>query len=266
MTPAARGGRSSMRSRPSRSGRSRSRLRIRMSSTWEAARACIDRTCRWATASTVPRTRAGPGLTSASPMPSRSPSWPWIRTTRAACSPRCSVIPSVRIPSAASTARSTAASRGSGCSTRIRTPAAPRSRSTRAARTSCTPRCGSRVSAPGRTRTSSRAREAGCSSRPTAARPGSPSRQGFLPISSRSTSRSRPARRSASMPPRAPASPAIIPRRPDLACSARTTPARAGCASLPIRGRRCASAAATCPCCASIRRTPTSFTARASSR
>src|SRR5438309_1935196 len=59
-----------------------------MSSTWEAARACIDRTCRWATASTVPRTRAGPGLTSASPMPSRSPSWPWIRTIRAACPPR----------------------------------------------------------------------------------------------------------------------------------------------------------------------------------
>ena len=48
------------------------------------------------------------------------------------------------------------------------------------------------------------------------------------------------------MPRWPPTSPATTPRQPGSACFAPTTPARAGCASPPIRGRRCASAAAIC--------------------
>ena len=264
-TPAAPGSPSSMSSRRSRSGRSQWRPRIPTSSMWQAARGCIDRTCRSATASTAPPMAAGAGRTAASPTGSRLRSWPSIRAIPHECSPRFSATPMARAPSAASTLQRTPESAGNGFCTAMRTPAVPRSPSIRCSRRSCMRRCGRRVSAPGRTRTSSRAPRAACSSRPTAGRPGRASARACRRTCRRSTLRSRRARRGACMPRWGPMSPVTTPRRRDWACFAPTTPARAGSASPRTPARRCASAAAICPWCASIPAMRMSSTAPASS-
>ncbi len=118
-------------------------------------------------------TAVAAGRISASATGSRSRSWRWTRAIPTGCSPRCSAIPTARTPSAASTVRWTRESPGSGFCTAMRIPAARRSRSIRPAARSCTRPCGNRAWVPGRTRTSSRAPAAGCSSPPTAAAPGS---------------------------------------------------------------------------------------------
>ena len=100
----------------------------------------------------------------------RTPRRPSDRSRTSSSSP-ASGIRTDRTPSAASSARPTAARPGRGCSTSTRTPAASRSSSIRRIRTSSTARCGSTARGPGRTRASP-ARTAGSTSRPTAARPG----------------------------------------------------------------------------------------------
>ena len=98
--------------------------------------------------------------------------------SRTASTSRCSGIRTGRTPSAACTARPTAARRSSACSTSTRTAARSTSRSIRPTRARCTPRCGPRASRRGRPPTAARSAakaRAGSTNPPTAARRGSAS-------------------------------------------------------------------------------------------
>ena len=106
----------------------RRRLESRTSSTSARAPANRAATSPTATASTSPPTPARPGSTSASRRPASSAASASIRPIPTSCSWRPSATASARTRNAASTARRTAARRGSRCSRSARTPARSTSR------------------------------------------------------------------------------------------------------------------------------------------
>ena len=129
-------------------------------------------------ASTSPPTRARVGRTCGSTTISRSRVWPSIPPIRIACSRRCWDIRTGRTRSVASIAQQTAVRHGRGCCTRTNTPVVLKFSSHPTIPTPCTPHCGTRNMARGRTRRSPDP-TAGCSRAPMAAPHGSHSRRAF---------------------------------------------------------------------------------------
>ena len=151
-----------------RSAPSRSRRRIPISFTWRQARVCIDRICRWAMAYTARAMAARLGCICRYRIRSRFPASRWIRMMPIAFTRPCSAILMGRARSAGYTDRPMAAPRGRRCWIKARTPALHSCASIPSMPELCTRDSGMRAQVPGKTRTCSMARMAGCSSRPMA--------------------------------------------------------------------------------------------------
>ena len=171
-TTAAPGRPSSTRSPRSLLEPSPSRLPTRILFTSRPAKACSGRTSRSATAFINPPMAARPGRIWASATASRFLRSPLIRATRTTCLPPCSGIPTARTPSAAFTARRTAARIGKRFFMWTKTPAARTSKWTRRTPTSFTPASGKLGRVRGSTGTLTAGRAAASTSPPTEERPG----------------------------------------------------------------------------------------------
>ena len=251
--PGGPGGRFSMINRPGQLAPSPFRFRIRMLSTWEAAKVCIGRTSPWATASISLPTRARPGRISGFAMPSKSRS---SRLTRAVPTGFLSRRPDIlmgRMRNAVSSVPLMAARLSRKSYPRTRTPARPTFKSIRAIPRRFTRRFGNRARGLGKIAVGM-GPVAAFLSRLMAERLGINSTKVCRMESCRLIWRSRPAHRALSSPP--------SPRLLTPSSIARKMAAKTGRWRRTMPGPAPGLAAAICPWCVSIPRTLTSFTPR----